>query len=130
LLIFIQQQKRVVVPLTFIIIPLNSVLLPPVERRINTRCCTVNGGCIRLSTENDPESEEDGKIVRSFSSEKERLTSRIAHLEDFDDLLFFLVLFDLLNIFHNSKHIHDDMLVDNLNPNLFFIFKEFLLTST
>jgi len=50
--------------LKFIIIPLYKVLLPPTERRIKRRggvdeVDRVNKFCIRLSAENDPESERD-----------------------------------------------------------------------
>jgi hypothetical protein len=65
---YIIQQTQIIsiekVPFTFIIIPLNSVLLPPTERRTKPRCCCLlvevgvaNKVCIRLSAENDPESE-------------------------------------------------------------------------
>jgi hypothetical protein len=54
--------------LKFVIIPLNKVLLLPTERRIKPRCCgdevgRVNKFCIRLSAENDPESEEDEETL-------------------------------------------------------------------
>ncbi len=67
---FISTQYEIL-PLTFSIIPLNNVLLPPTERRIKPRCCCccvdeierLNKFCIRLSAETDPESEEDEKNV-------------------------------------------------------------------
>jgi len=57
-----------ILPLKFIIIPLSKVLLPPTERRIKPRCCVdevgrINKFCIRLSAENDPESERDEETL-------------------------------------------------------------------
>jgi hypothetical protein len=61
------------IPFKFIIIPLNNVLLPPTERRSTPRCFRFDEGdienkfCIRLSAENDPESEEDEETVMNYS---------------------------------------------------------------
>ncbi len=110
----------------FIIIPLNKVLLPPTERRIKRRggvdeVDRVNKFCIRLSAENDPESERDEEeTVTNILGDRKKTKEKYfkTYLKDVDYLKFFEILLDLSNIFHYLMHIHDEMLVDNLNTTI------------
>lgn len=105
-------------------------------------CCThekgmPNNGGMRLSAENDPdrpkkrekEKEKNKRIDVNKWRKHERRENKLnnenndqTHSMDFClvcvfchsfDLLMYLIC-DLLNIFHCSTHIHDEMLVDNL----------------
>jgi predicted HTH transcriptional regulator len=75
--------------------------------------------CIRLSAENDPESEEDERILAQKKKRKNPKGKTVStYLMDFDYSKPYAVSFDLSNTSHYSMHILDDMLVDNLNQTI------------
>jgi hypothetical protein len=106
-------------------IPLNNALLPLIERRAKTRCgkitfcwifccihekCMPNKGGIKLSAENDPESEWNGNIESfSFYLVKKTRSSYYRNknlLEGFFDIFrgLFRTGFIILCVFRSFKH--------------------------
>lgn len=133
---------------------LNKALLPPTDRRETTRCgamiccskvCCMKEkdlpkrGGIKLSAENDPESERNSFLfivqISEQNANKESFlkasispdfVSAFSYSKDFCPIFLAWLpsncwhsnFFDLSNIAHCSPHNHDEMSVDNLKSNI------------